>query len=68
VRAILERMSALHLHTMKVAARSKSLAELRMRLIRDGTIRDEAVIEWYSRDGRRYRDVTFEASHPTYRE
>jgi hypothetical protein len=37
---------------------SKSPAELRTRLIRDGTIPDEPVIEWYDRDGH-YRDVSY---------
>jgi hypothetical protein len=44
-RAILVRIGELHDHMVKVAVRSKSPAELRMRLIRDGTIPDEPVIE-----------------------
>jgi len=43
--AILERIGAVHDHMIKVAVRSHSPAELRMRLIRDGRIPDEPVIE-----------------------
>jgi hypothetical protein len=45
VRAILERMGALHDHMCKVALRSQSPEVLRMRLLRDGTIPDAPVIE-----------------------
>ena len=61
-RAILQRISAVHSHMCKVAVRSKSPAELRTRLIRDGTIRDEPVIEWYDRDSH-YRDVSYAVMH-----
>jgi hypothetical protein len=56
-RAILERMGAVHDHMCKVAARSQSPANLRMRLTRDGTLPDEPVIEglprweWLPRSG-----------------
>jgi hypothetical protein len=39
------RRDAIRTHMVKVAVRSHSPAELRMRLIRDGTIPDEPVIE-----------------------
>jgi hypothetical protein len=52
------RRDAKRMHMLKVSARSKSPAELRTRLIRDGTIPDEPVIEWYDRDGH-YRDVSY---------
>jgi hypothetical protein len=55
---ILVRMCELHDHMCAVAARSKSPAELRTRLIRDGSIPDVPIIEWYSRDGRHYRDMS----------
>jgi hypothetical protein len=48
-RAILERMDTLHDHVVKVAVRSQLPAELCMRLIRDGTLPDEPVIEWLPR-------------------
>jgi hypothetical protein len=45
LRAILERTDGLRAHAIEVAMCSQSPAQLRMRLIRDGTLPDEPVIE-----------------------
>ncbi len=57
-RAVLSRIGVLYVHMCAVAARSKSPAELRARLLRSGALPEVASIEWYYAGGRGYRDMS----------
>jgi hypothetical protein len=56
--AIISRSGVLAVVMMTVAARSKTPAELRARLMRLGALPEVPIIEWYYANGHGYRDMS----------